>query len=136
LEGRTEETVNDVNAPGIAQERGIEISETTNTQARDFTALIRVTVVTGTERHRIVGTTLGRHDRPHLLEAWGQKFNLQLEGNLLILRYVDQPGMVGRIGGLLGDADVNIEQAAVGYHQDQEGTRGKSAVMVITTDTP
>jgi D-3-phosphoglycerate dehydrogenase len=136
LEGRTEETVNDVNAPGIAQERGIEISETTNTQARDFTDLVRVTVVSGTERHRVVGTTLGRHDRPHLLEAWGQKFNLQLEGNLLILRYVDQPGMVGRIGGLLGDAGVNIEQAAVGYHQDQEGTRGRSAVMVITTDTP
>lgn len=136
LEGRTEETVNDVNAPGIAQERGIEVSETTNTQARDFTDLVRVTVVSGTERHRVVGTTLGRHDRPHLLEAWDQKFNLQLEGNLLILRYVDQPGMVGRIGGLLGDADVNIEQAAVGYHQDQEGARGRSAVMVITTDKP
>jgi D-3-phosphoglycerate dehydrogenase len=135
LEGRTEETVNDVNAPGIAQERGIEISETTNTQARDFTDLVRVTVVSGTERHRVVGTTLGRQDRPHLLEAWGQKFNLQLEGNLLILRYVDQPGMVGRIGGLLGDAGVNIEQAAVGYHQDREGARGGSAVMVITTDT-
>lgn len=136
LEGRTEETVNDVNAPGIAQERGIEVSETTNTQARDFTDLVRVTVVSGTERHRVVGTTLGRHDRPHLLEAWDQKFNLQLEGNLLILRYVDQPGMVGRIGGLLGDAGVNIEQAAVGYHQDQEGARGRSAVMVITTDKP
>lgn len=134
LEGRTEEIVNDVNAPGIAQERGIEISETTNTQARDFTDLVRVTVVSGTERHRVVGTTLGRQDRPHLLEAWGQKFNLQLEGNLLILRYVDQPGMVGRIGGLLGDAGVNIEQAAVGYHQDREGARGSSAVMVITTD--
>ncbi len=136
LDGRTEEAVNDVNAPGIAQERGIEVSETTNTQARDFTELVRVTVVSGTERHRVVGTTLGRHDRPHLLEAWGQRFNLQLEGNLLILRYVDQPGMVGRIGGLLGDAGVNIEQAAVGYHQDREGTRGRSAVMVITTDVP
>ncbi|MBF6620829.1 MAG: phosphoglycerate dehydrogenase [Patulibacter sp.] len=136
LEGRTEEIVNDVNAPGIAQERGIEISETTNVQARDFTDLVRVTVVSGTERHRVVGTTLGRQDRPHLLEAWGQKFNLQLEGNLLILRYVDQPGMVGRIGGLLGDAGVNIEQAAVGYHQDREGARGSSAVMVITTDEP
>ncbi|MFA4928161.1 MAG: phosphoglycerate dehydrogenase [Patulibacter sp.] len=136
LEGRTEEIVNDVNAPGIAQERGIEISETTNTQARDFTDLVRVTVVSGSDRHRVVGTTLGRQDRPHLLEAWGQKFNLQLEGNLLILRYVDQPGMVGRIGGLLGDAGVNIEQAAVGYHQDHEGERGGSAVMVITTDVP
>jgi D-3-phosphoglycerate dehydrogenase len=136
LQGRTEEAVNDVNAPGIAKERGIEISETTRTQARDFTDLVRVTVVSGGERHRVVGTTLGRNDRPHLLEAWGQRFNLQLEGNLVILRYVDQPGMVGRIGALLGDRGVNIEQAAVGYHQDAEGTRGGHAVMVITTDKP
>ncbi|WP_022928534.1 phosphoglycerate dehydrogenase [Patulibacter americanus] len=136
LQGRTEEIVNDVNAPGIAKERGIEISETTRTQARDFTDLVRVTVVSGGERHRVVGTTLGRNDRPHLLEAWGQRFNLQLEGNLVILRYVDQPGMVGRIGALLGDRGVNIEQAAVGYHQDAEGTRGGHAVMVITTDKP
>jgi D-3-phosphoglycerate dehydrogenase len=136
LQGRTEEAVNDVNAPGIAKERGIEISETTRTQARDFTDLVRVTVVSGGERHRVVGTTLGRNDRPHLLEAWGQRFNLQLEGNLVILRYVDQPGMVGRIGALLGDRGVNIEQAAVGYHQDAEGTRGEHAVMVITTDKP
>jgi D-3-phosphoglycerate dehydrogenase len=136
LQGRTEEIVNDVNAPGIAKERGIEISETTRTQARDFTDLVRVTVVSGGERHRVVGTTLGRNDRPHLLEAWGQRFNLQLEGNLVILRYVDQPGMVGRIGALLGDRGVNIEQAAVGYHQDAEGTRGEHAVMVITTDKP
>jgi D-3-phosphoglycerate dehydrogenase len=136
LQGRTEEAVNDVNAPGIAKERGIEVSETTRTQARDFTDLVRVTVVSGGERHRVVGTTLGRNDRPHLLEAWGQRFNLQLEGNLVILRYVDQPGMVGRIGALLGDRGVNIEQAAVGYHQDAEGTRGEHAVMVITTDKP
>jgi D-3-phosphoglycerate dehydrogenase len=136
LQGRTEEPVNDVNAPGLAKERGIEIAETTRTTARDFTDLIRVTVVSGGERHRVVGTTLGRHDRPYLLEAWGQRFNLQLDGNLLILRYVDQPGMVGRIGQFLGEKSVNIEQAAVGYHQDAEGTRGGHAVMLITTDQP
>ncbi|MGX6447349.1 phosphoglycerate dehydrogenase [Patulibacter sp. S7RM1-6] len=134
LDGRTEEPVNDVNAPGIAKERGIEVAETTRTAARDFTDLLRVTVVSGGERHRVVGTTLGHLNRPHLLEAWGQRFNLQLEGNVVILRYADQPGMVGRIGALLGDRGVNIEQAAVGYHQDREGTRGADAVMVITTD--
>jgi D-3-phosphoglycerate dehydrogenase len=136
LHGRTEEPVNDVNAPGIAKERGIDVTETTSTQARDFLDLIRVTVVSGGQRHRVVGTTLGRQDRPHLLEAWGQKFNLQLDGHLLILRYADQPGMVGRIGQFLGEKSVNIEQAAVGYHQDAEGARGAHAVMLITTDQP
>jgi D-3-phosphoglycerate dehydrogenase len=136
LEGRTEEAVNDVNAPGIAKERGIEIEETTRSQARDFTDLVRVTVVSGDERHRVVGTVLGRQARPHLLEAWGQRFNLQLEGNLLLLRYVDQPGMLGRIGQVLGELGVNIEQAAVGYHQDAEGARGEHAVTLISTDQP
>ncbi|MCV5950897.1 hypothetical protein OFN94_39440, partial [Escherichia coli] len=81
--------------------------ETTRSQARDFTDLVRVTVVSGDERHRVVGTVLGRQARPHLLEAWGQRFNLQLEGNLLLLRYVDQPGMLGRIGQVLGELGVN-----------------------------
>ena len=73
---------------------------------------------------------------PHLLEAWGQRFNLQLQGSLLLLRYVDQPGMVGRIGALLGEAGVNIEQAAVSYDHDDEDVRGGDAVMVVTTDGP
>src|ERR671922_68898 len=69
----------DVNAPGIARERGIEISETSSARARDFTDLVRVNVVGGGARSRVVGTTLGRQHRPHLLEAWGSRFNIQLE---------------------------------------------------------
>ena len=65
--------------PAIAEERGIEVVETKRTSARDFADLVRVTVVTGDRRERVVGTTLGRRHRPHLLEAWGQRFNLQLE---------------------------------------------------------
>lgn len=134
LHGRVEETVNDVNAPGLARERGIELEETTRERAQDFNDLLRVTIVSGSERQRVVGTTLGRRERPHLLEAWGQRFNLQLQGHLLLLRYVDQPGMVGRIGALLGEAGVNIEQAAVSYDHDDEDVRGGDAVMVVTTD--
>ena len=98
LAGHTEEEVNDVNAPALAAERGIEVAETRNPNARDFTDLVRVTVVSGDERSRVVGTVLGRRDRPHLLEAWGSRFNVQLEDHLAIFRYEDRPGMLGRIG--------------------------------------
>ena len=64
LAGHVEEDVNDVNAPAISEERGISVSETSTTQARDFTDLLRVTVVSGGERTRVVGTTLGRLHRP------------------------------------------------------------------------
>ena len=54
--GHTEEEVNEVNAPAIAEERGIEVVETSSTSARDFTDLVRVTVVAGDRRERVVGT--------------------------------------------------------------------------------
>ncbi len=135
LAGRTEEAVNDVNAPALADERGIVVTETSSERARDFTDLIRVTVVSGEDRARIVGTVLGRRDRPHLLEAWGSRFNVQLEQHLAVFRYGDRPGMIGRVGTVLGEASVNIVSAAVGRQPDGTGQAGE-AVMVITTDTP
>jgi D-3-phosphoglycerate dehydrogenase / 2-oxoglutarate reductase len=135
LSGRTEEQANMVNAPLLAEERGIELVETTNTHARDFTDLLRVTVSTGGQSTRVVGTTLGHHARPHLLEAWGQRFNIQLEPNLTLFRYEDRPGMVGRVGTVLGDHGINIGSAAVG-HRPEDGADEGEAVMVLTTDVP
>jgi D-3-phosphoglycerate dehydrogenase len=130
LAGHTEEQVNDVNAPGLAEERGIALTETRSPSARDFTDLVRVTVVSGDERTRVVGTALGRRNRPHLLEAWGSRFNVQLEDHLAVFRYPDRPGVIGRVGTALGDAGVNIVSAAVGRHPEGDG----EAVMVITAD--
>jgi D-3-phosphoglycerate dehydrogenase len=81
LSGHCEEQVNLVNAPALAEQRGIAVSERSESVARDFTDLVRVTIVAGHERYRVAGTTLGRQHRPHLLEAWGQRFNLQLDQN-------------------------------------------------------
>lgn len=138
LAGHVEEDVNAVNAPGLAEERGIEIAETKRTNARDFTDLVRVTLVSGDTRLRIVGTTLGRRNRPHLLEVWGQRFNLQLEDDIALFRYRDVPGMIGRVGSAFGEHGLNIVSAAVGRQPDDEdgGDDGANAVMAITTDAP
>jgi D-3-phosphoglycerate dehydrogenase len=135
LHGHTEEDVNEVNAPAIAQERGIEVAETSSATARDFTDLLRVSVVSGDRRERVVGTVFGHRNRPHLLEAWGQRFNLQLEPHVAIFRYSDVPGMVGRVGTAFGDQGVNISSAAVG-HTPGDGDSDGLAVMVVTTDQP
>jgi D-3-phosphoglycerate dehydrogenase / 2-oxoglutarate reductase len=127
---RTEEDVNDVNAPAIAQERGIVVTRTDRREARDFADLVRVTVHAGERSERVVGTTLGRANRPHLLEAWGRRFNLQLDDHLALFRYEDVPGMVGRVGTAFGDARINIANMAVGFGE------GGHAVMVITSDGP
>ena len=67
--------------------------------------------------------------RPHLLEAWGARFNVQLEQHLAIFRYKDQPGMLGRLGTALGDAGINIDAAAVGKEESPN-----EAVLLVTTD--
>ena len=127
LSGHTEEEVNAVNAPGIAEARGIDLRESRGA-ARDFSDLIRVTAG-GT---RVVGTVLGAKHRGHLLEAWGQRFNVQLEDHLAIFKYRDIPGMIGRVGTVFGDHGINIDAAAVGHVA--EDVDEDCAVMVVTTD--
>jgi D-3-phosphoglycerate dehydrogenase / 2-oxoglutarate reductase len=134
LAGRTEEEINAVNAPAIADERGIELAETKRTQARDYADLLRVTIAAGDQRERVVGTTIGHQHRPHLLEAWGQRFNLQLENHIALFRYRDQPGMIGRVGAAFGRHGLNISAAAVG-HVPEDADEGLQ-VMVVTTHEP
>ena len=136
LQGHTEEDVNAVNAPAVAQERGIDVVETKNASARDFENLVRVTVHAGDTAERVVGTTFGRRNRPHLLEAWGQRFDVQLDEHLAVFRYGDRPGMIGRIGTAFGEAGVNIVSAAVGRQDEADGQAAGEAVMVVTTDGP
>jgi D-3-phosphoglycerate dehydrogenase len=138
LAGKTEEDVNAVNAPAVAEERGIEIVETKSASARDFENLVRITVHSGDKAERVVGTTFGRRNRPHLLEAWGQRFDVQLDEHLAVFRYGDRPGIVGLIGTAFGKAGVNIISAAVGRQGDDDdhAQPANEAVMVLTTDAP
>ena len=136
LEGRTEDSINAVNALSIAGERGIEVIQSRSNSARDYTDLVRVAVWCGGERQNgVVGTTIGRMHRPHLLAAWGQRFNLQLEDHLTLFRYRDVPGVIGRVGTMLGEHGVNIGSAAVG-HSPANAEGVTPAVMIVTTDAP
>jgi D-3-phosphoglycerate dehydrogenase len=136
LAGHTDEEVGVVNAPAMAEERGIEMTEVKRTTARDYTDLIRVSVASGPDSVRVVGTLIGRQDRPYLLEAWGQRFLVQLEENVTLFRYRDIPGMIGRVGTSFGAGGINIVSAAVGRPPEDEQGEGRLAVMVITTDVP
>ncbi len=137
LSGHTEDEVGVVNAPAMAAERGIRVSETKTRTARDYADLVRVTIVCGDARLRVAGTLIGQRNRPHLLEAWDQRFDLQLEGNITLFRYRDLPGMIGRVGTTFGAHGVNIVSAAVG-RQPELAAEGDArlAAMAITTDAP
>jgi D-3-phosphoglycerate dehydrogenase len=132
LSGHCEEDVNLVNAQTLAEERGIGVSERTESVARDFTDLVRITIVCGADRYRVAGTTLGRRNRPHLLEAWGQRFNLQLDegAHLALFRYPNRPGMLGLVGSLLGEHGINISSATQGVQR----TGDELNVVIVVTD--
>jgi D-3-phosphoglycerate dehydrogenase len=137
LAGHTEDDVNAVNAPAIADERGIRVVETKHSAARDYTDLVRVEVTAGESTVRVAGTLLGRRNRPHLIEAWGQRFDVQLEDHVTLFRYQDLPGMLGRVGTAFGEHGVNIVSAAVGRQPEENPSGdGRLAAMVITTTTP
>ncbi|HEY2656184.1 MAG TPA: phosphoglycerate dehydrogenase [Solirubrobacteraceae bacterium] len=135
LSGHTEEEINEVNAPTLADERGIGLVEIKQSHARDYTDLVRVTITSAEERVSVVGTVIGNRNRPHLLEAWDQRFQVQLEDHITLFRYRDVPGMLGRVGTSFGRHGVNIVSSIVGRQPDgQEGDA--LAAMVITTDVP
>jgi D-3-phosphoglycerate dehydrogenase len=91
-----------------------------------------VSVVSGDTRTRVVGTVLGHRHRPHLLEAWGQRFNLQLDegAHLALFRYPNRPGMLGRVGSLLGEGGINISSATQGVQR----TGDELNVVIVVTD--
>ncbi len=138
LRGHTEEEVNEVNAPAMAKDRGIQIEETKRTGIRDYTDMVRVSLRCGSSTVRVGGTLLGRRNRAHLLEAWGQRFDVQLEDHITLFLYRDVPGMIGRVGTTFGAHGVNIVSAAVGRQPgvDETPEQGQLAAMTITTDAP
>ncbi len=136
LEGRTEEQVNLVNAPTMAQQRGIVFEEKAVSEAEDFNELIRVTVVAGGERVAVAGTGIGPNQVPHLVEVQGRRLTIELEPHVTVFRYEDLPGMIGRVGTIFGAHGINISSAAVGHTPDGSsgGEDRRLAAMVVTTD--
>jgi D-3-phosphoglycerate dehydrogenase / 2-oxoglutarate reductase len=130
LAGHTEEQVNLVNAAAFAEDRGIELSERRETASEDFTDLVTVRVGDGDEQVEVAGTAVGPNHVPYLVGVWGESFYLPFAEHLVVFRYTDQPGMIGKVGSAFGEQGVNIISAAVGA----EG--GDRAVMALTTDAP
>jgi D-3-phosphoglycerate dehydrogenase len=132
LEGRTEEQVNLVNAPSMAQQRGIVVEEKSVSEAQDFNELIRVTVVAGGEKVAVAGTGIGPNRVPHLVEVQGRRLTIELTPFVTVFRYADLPGMIGRVGTIFGGHGINISSAAIGHSPDGDDQR--LAAMVVTTD--
>jgi D-3-phosphoglycerate dehydrogenase len=112
----------------MAEDRGIELTESKEAASEDFTELVRVRLGSV----EVAGTGIGPRHVPYLVGVWGQTFYMPFADHLAIFRYADQPGMIGRVGNAFGEHGVNIVSAAVGAEASGSG----EAVMALTTDGP
>jgi D-3-phosphoglycerate dehydrogenase len=131
FQGRADVRVNYVNAPLIAAERGIEVTEERRRSSRDYTNLIRVRVRENGNEANVAGTTIGRDNRFWLVNALGFELDIELSQRMVFFRYDDVPGVIGRVGTLFGDAGVNIANMAVSRTR-----KGGKALMALSIDSP
>lgn len=122
--------VNNVNAAYLAERKGITIHEKKTRAARGFTNLITVEVVTKKGQYRVAGTLLNGLG-PRIVKINEYSMDVVPEGHLLFVHHTDQPGMIGKVGTLLAENDVNIATMQVGRE-----TIGGKAIMMLTIDRP
>lgn len=125
---RYSDTVNMVNAPYLAKERGLEVSEVRQSREGAFNTLIRVTVQTAEGPRSVAGTLFG-NDAPRLVEIFGIGIEAELSGHMLYVVNDDKPGFIGRIGTLLGSHDINIGTFNLGRRE-----AGGEAVLLLSLD--
>jgi D-3-phosphoglycerate dehydrogenase len=130
LDNILQERVNYVNALLIAKNRGIEISQTKSGRAEDYTGLMTVKVISSEGEHELAGT-LFRGDNPRVVFIDGYRVDAVPEGHMLIIPHIDKPRIIGAVGTLIGQHNVNIAAMQVGRK-----VIGGRAVMVLMVDSP
>ncbi|MEO6215128.1 MAG: NAD(P)-dependent oxidoreductase, partial [Sphingomonas sp.] len=124
------DTVNMVNAPFLAKERGIDVREVRHDREGDYHTLLRVTVKTDAGDRSVAGTLFG-DAAPRLVELFGIKVEADLVGHMLYVVNEDAPGFIGRLGSLLGEEGVNIGTFHLGRR-----SAGGEAVLLLSVDEP
>ncbi len=120
------EPVNLVNAPAVAEKRGVIITEGKRTDAKGYKNLISIEVKSEGNQVDVEGF-LGRE--PKIVRINGYQVNVKTEGTMVIARYKDIPGIIGSIGVKLGEHNINIAKMQVGRQEP-----GGEAVMVLKVD--
>ncbi len=131
FQGRVDQPVNYVNAPLVADERGIEVTEEKQRASGDYTNLVRVAVRANGDETVVAGTIIGLENRLWLVGALGYELEIELAPLMTFFLYDDKPGVIGRVGTLFGDAGVNIANMAV-----SRTNQGGKALMALSIDTP
>jgi D-3-phosphoglycerate dehydrogenase / 2-oxoglutarate reductase len=127
-----EDQVTFVNTPALAAERGVDVELTTAPESENHRSVVQLrAAMPDGESITVSGTLTGRAQVEKLVEVNGRHFDLRAEGEVLLLEYPDRPGVMGRVGTLLGEAAVNIEAAQISQTTDHQ-----EAIMLLRVDRP
>jgi D-3-phosphoglycerate dehydrogenase / 2-oxoglutarate reductase len=130
--GVVDEQVTFVNAPRLAQERGVAIAVATAPESPTHRSVVSVRgAFADGGSYSVSGTLAGPAQVPKLVEVNGRNFDLRAQGEAILLEYPDRPGVMGIVGTLLGEAGVNIEAAQI-----SQTTVGTDAIMMLRVDRP
>ncbi|CAA9532482.1 MAG: D-3-phosphoglycerate dehydrogenase [uncultured Sphingomonas sp.] len=130
LMGTYSQTVNMVNAPSLAKERGLDVREVRHDREGDYHTLVRVTVSTEAGERSVAGTLFG-NKAPRLVEIFGVNVEAELAGAMLYIVNNDSPGFIGKLGTALGEAGLNIATFNLGRRD-----AGGEAVALVAVDDP
>jgi D-3-phosphoglycerate dehydrogenase / 2-oxoglutarate reductase len=125
------EPVSFVNAPVIAKERGVHVGERRSALAQDYVNLMTVAVLTDGGTVAVSGTVVAKRDGARLVRVFDFDVDIAPATYMAFFHYEDRPGVIGRVGTLLGQAGVNIASMEVGRK-----AAGGLALMVLTVDSP
>ncbi|MBU3958816.1 MAG: phosphoglycerate dehydrogenase [Candidatus Omnitrophica bacterium] len=124
------ETVNFINATSLAKERGIKIKEAKSSKEEEFVTLIQLEIKTDKETKRVAGT-LSPNKQPRIVKVDDYYVELSPLGEMIVIRNWDKPGIIGNLGTLLGQHNINIAAMTFGRQ-----TAGGKAITVLNVDSP
>ncbi len=129
LDRHTEEDVNMVNARLVAKNTGIAVEEVRSTESESFSNLITLTFSSSQGTRTIAGTLF--EGIPKIVKMRDFMTDFQPEGHMLVMNYVDRPGLIGKIGTILGEAGINIGSMNLGRRE-----KAGEAMVVLSVDSP
>jgi D-3-phosphoglycerate dehydrogenase len=130
LSGVVHEPLSYVNAPIIARERGMAVSEMRSAVSSDYVNLIALRAETEDGEASVAGTLVGKRNAERVMQVLGYDVEMSPATFMLFFAYEDRPGVIGQVGTILGQHDVNIATMDVG-----RSTRGGTALMALTLDS-
>jgi D-3-phosphoglycerate dehydrogenase / 2-oxoglutarate reductase len=131
LEPMVFEPLNFVNTPALARDRGLKVETSRVSESADYMSLVALRLEDERGENVVSGTLVGPRMQPRLVEIMGFDMDIVPEKHMLFIRNEDVPGMIGKLGTVLGEHGINIGNMAVG-----RGEPGSRAAMAVTVDEP